>query len=326
MRRLLPIGMMVGLLALFTACGGNEADSAPTTTSMATVATATTAASTTTIEAQAEPWRENDLVFQTRISDGATLTIDLYFPAEPENAPIAIGGTTALVEEGFIVVDFDSDDHIGENPAIELDFPADDEHSAAIDYSSRGAPIRESAEGFACAIRLVRARAAELGNDNPLVVLSSASAGAGLGAHVALFGDTFDARWDEFAAEGGPSRQWDCTVTSGSTHVDVLVGTAGTYDLHVPIYDSLYGRTYLEERDPELQAFLASAIGTNPDLKIRLIHGTYDDGIPFWNSERFAAALAEAGYDVGEVIPFNGGHVHPPDEVYLPTLMEVLGR
>jgi hypothetical protein len=348
MRRSFSIAMTVSLLAMLAACGDSGADVAPTTVSpttraaptstaaltttvapIATVASTATAtfAPTTLIEEHAEPWTENDLVFFRRVSDGATLTLDMHFPAEPENAPIVVQGEEALADEGMIVVTIGDDDHLGGwPPPAENPFPVDDAHEEAVAYNDRGAPIRELADRFACAIRFARVRASELGNDDPTVVLTGFSGGAGIAVHVALFGDTYEARWDEFAAEGGPQSQFDCEVTGGSTHVDAVVGTAGGYNVWVPIYDDLYGPTYLNEHDPELQAFLASAIGANPDLKVRLLHGTSDDGIPFDNSVLFATELAGAGYDVGEVIPFSGGHRPEPLELYVATVKEVLDR
>jgi predicted esterase len=94
--------------------------------------------------------------------------------------------------------------------------------------------------------------------------------------------------------------------------------------LYVPVFDGLYGRAYQQERDPELQQFLASAIGVHPELTVRLIHGTVDQTIPMENSVEFEAALADAGYDV-ELTTFDGGHQTPPPERSLEVFKEVLG-
>ena len=88
-----------------------------------------------------------------------------------------------------------------------------------------------------------------------MVVLTGFSNGGGLAAHAALFGADLDARWDEYAAEGGPPRQVECEVTDGSTHVDAVVGMAGPYDVYVPIYDGVYGRAYQQERTPSCRSF-----------------------------------------------------------------------
>jgi hypothetical protein len=180
------------------------------------------------------------------------------------------------------------------------------------------------ADGAACAIRFARARASELGSDNPVVVLTGLSRGGGPATHAAMFGAALEARWDEYAAEGGPPRQVECEANEGSTHVDALVGVAGIYDVFVPIYDGKWGRVFQQERYPELWEFLSSSIGVNPDLKIRLIHGESDGDIPHENSVEFAAVLTDAGYDVGEVIAFDGGH-WVPTELVIPTVMELIG-
>ena len=53
-------------------------------------------------------------------------------------------------------------------------------------------------------------------------------------------------------SRGGPTRQVDCKVDQGSTHVDAFVGIAGPYDAFVG-YDGKYGREFLQEKDPNLQ-------------------------------------------------------------------------
>lgn len=314
MRR--PVGQvaLVCLLTGVAACGAGEIEVTSTigapTESVAAAGT-TKVGSTTTPEGKTEPWTESDLVFFERISDGATLTLDIHFPAEPENAPIVNGGPS-LVDEGMIVFDVSDDAHLGEGPG------------GAEAWVNDRAAMRATAERLACAIRFVRARASELGNDDPIVVLTGVSLGGAVATHVGLFGDTLDASWEEFAAEGGPPRQLDCEVTQGSTHVDAVIGMAGTYDLFVPVFDGAYGRAYQQERDPDLQAFFASAIGANPDLKLRLIHGTADY-VPLEDTADFAAVLEANGYDV-QLTTWGGGHESAPDDLFLSTLLEVLEK
>ena len=145
-------------------------------------------------------------------------------------------------------------------------------------------------------------------------------------AHVALFAASLEERWDEFAATvGGPPRQVECTAADGSTHVDALVDTAGTYDLNVPAIEGLYGRTYQQEADSDLQQFLASAIGANPELTVRLFHDPADPAIPITVSEDFEAVLAAAGYDV-QLATFAGCHNFPPKELSLKVLTEILSQ
>ncbi len=260
------------------------------------------------------PWKEGP--YEYAYSDGEWLSAYVHMPAEATGAPIVITGSPEIVEglvdEGIIVVE----------PVIED--PYDSGEPGEL-LNEHGAPIRAMAEQYACAIRFARERAAEDGNDDPFVVLNAFSVDASTAAHVALLGATFEDRWDEFAAAGGPPRQVQCEVNWHSVHVDALVGMAGGYDMIMPAYDGEYGRAYQLERDPELQQFLASAIGANPELEVRLIHGTDDDLIVLERSAEFESALADAGYDVS-LTTFDGGHVEPPAELVLSTIMEVLGR
>lgn len=265
-------------------------------------------ASTTTTDDAAGARVEPGLVYATHVGSDAFGSLDLYLPEEPENAPIVIGNYPALAEQGMIVVNR----HLKEVTGGPEEVIADRDL------------VRRQDEHLACTIRFVRDRAAELGNHDPTVVLTGFSYGGAVATQTALFGDTLDERWDEFAAEGGPARQLECEVAEGSTDVDALIGIAGAYDAGMPIFDGEYGRAYQQERDPEMQAFLASAIGANPDLKIRLIHGT-DDFVPVEDVEEFVSLLDDAGYDV-QLTTWPGGHDEPPIEVLLAVLDDVLGR
>ena len=298
---------------------------AATTTTTVEVTTTTTAATTTTTVApattvgdQAVAVTERGLVYATWEEDWS-LVLAMSAPSEPADAPIVIylpgrGEDSAppemvggLVEEGALVFVVRYPGATGGPDQILAD---------------HGADARAKAESVACAIHFARARAADFGNNDPVVVLTGFSNGAGLGTHAALFGVTLEARWDEYGAEGGPPRQVECEVNDGSTHVDALVSIAGPYDLYVPIYDGMYGRAYQQERDPELQEFLASSIGVNPDLKVRLFHGT-SDWLPMENTTEFAALLTDADYDV-EFVEYDGGH-EVPTELAIPAIMELIG-
>ena len=346
--------VVVALMLLATGCAGDDtaaptpsstastSTTTPPTTTVATTTT-TTLAPTTTVEDRAvnqSPMdvirrivedllpagavTEVDLVYATW--EEGPLTLDMYAPVESAGAPIVMffpgrQGYLAppemvdrLVEEGALVF-------VVRYPLIRS--PSTLELVDGL-LSDHGAGARAIAEGVACAARFTQVRASELGSDDPVVALTGFSAGGGVAAYAALFGADLEARWDEYAAEGGPPRQVECVVTDGSTHVDALVGMAGPYDLFVPIFDAAYGRAYQQNRDPELWEFLSSSIGVNPDLKVRLIHGT-SDWIPVGDAAEFEALLSDAGYDV-QFTTFDGGHVLPPEELYLPTIVEVLGR
>jgi acetyl esterase/lipase len=341
MRRPYSLALVVSftvLVLLLAACSGSSDESAdttlgPTTTEQATTtttastttaATTTTAAPTTTVAPattvgdKAVAVTERGLVYATWEEDWS-LVLAMSAPSEPADAPIVIylpgrAGDSAppemvegLVDAGALV--------------FVVQYPGADSGPEKI-LSDHGADARAKAESVACAIYFARAKASDLGNNDPVVVLTGVSNGGGLATHAALFGATLEARWDEYAAEGGPPRQVECEVSDGSTHVDALVGMAGGYDVYVPIYDGVYGRAYQQERDPELQEFLSSSIGVNPDLKVRLFHGT-SDWIPVEATAEFATLLTDAGYDV-EFVAFDGGH-EEPTELAIPTFVDVLG-
>jgi hypothetical protein len=328
MRR--PAVLWIALALTAATCGDDATDSTtgsvPTTgagtltTTEPTVTTTsvqTTTTSTTLVEESGGAVVERDLEYA--IYDGVPLTLDLYLPADPAGAPILVTEgfkeIERLVEEGVIVVNVTEEPDSTGVPVVGPDQPMPDNRVG----------FRFTAETFACAIRFARDQAAELGDSDPTLALMSLSLGGGFVAHVALFGAEVEAAWDEFAAEGGPPRQIECTATSNSTDVDGLLGVAGGYDFLVPIFEGRFGLTYQKEQDPELQAFLGSVVGRNPDLKVRLLHDPAERTIPFENSTMFEAALTEAGYDV-ELTTFDGGHDYPQAEVIVPILMDVLGR
>lgn len=300
--RLFPL-VAVALLASLAACGGSETDAAPTTT----------------LDAPGVSVTEEDLVYATSAEE--SLTLDMHAPAKPADAPIVIylpgrGEDSAppwmvegFVDEGAFV--------------FVVRYAASNSNPEKI-LADHGADAGAQAESVACAINYARAQASSFGNNDPVVVLTGFSNGSGLGAQAALFGATLEARWDEYAAQGGPPRQVECEVTDGSTHVDAVIGMGGDYDVFVPIYDGKYGRAYQQERDPELWEFLSSSIGANPDLKVRLIHGT-SDFIPVADATEFTELLTDAGYDV-ELTTFDGGHVIAPPETLFPTVVEVLSQ
>ncbi len=273
---------------------------------------------TTTAPKPGEVVIERGLAYATW--NDVTLTLDLYILADPKGAPVMVepweafgediaqAGAIAVIEDQGIPDQPDSAD--GEPPF----------------WDDHGALIRAHADAIGCKIRYARARAFELGSDEPIVVLGGFSAGGGLATHVALFGDTLEQRWDEFAATvGGPPRQVECVVAEGSTHVDALVVGNGTYDAFVPVVEGAFGRTYVLERAPELQPFLASAVGIDPSLRVRLMSASGDAVVPPSLAIEFAEVLADAGYDV-QVIPYEGGHTSDPsDELSLQVFSELLG-
>lgn len=291
---------------------------APTTTSSTAPTTTTTIAPTTVAESQAAMVTEKDLVYATWAE--GPLTLDMYAPVESGGAPIVIyllgaadPGAPELVVDGLV----------DEGTVVFVAWVTGYGGGPEEILGDHGVNIRAMADSVACAIRFARERASEHDSADPVVVLTGFGGVGGVAAHAALFGATLDARWDEYATEGGPPRQVECEVAEGSTHVDALVGVAGAYDMFVPIYDGKWGRAYQQEHDPELWEFLSSSVEANSDLTIRLIHGTTDGSLPYEISAEFAPALTDADYDV-QVLAFDGGHFVPP-ELAVPTIMEVIG-
>lgn len=294
MARRLSLVLAVGLLASLLACS----DQAATTTTAGL-----------------------DLEYATHSQE--SLTLDMFVPAEPGGAPIVLhlpgmgeagppmSYVEPLVEDGVIVV------------SVRTVRPTAGATTLLADH---GAVARAQADSMACAIRVARVRASEFGSEEPVVVLTAFSWGGGLAAHVALSGADLEERWDEYSAEGGPQREVDCAVPSGSTQVDALVTFGSPFDHFVPAWDGsvgAFGRSYQQERDPELWEFLSNSIGSNPGLEVRLIHGTTDQIVPPEMAADFAAVLDAAGYDV-EVETFEGGHTLPVD-LAVSTIMEVVG-
>jgi pimeloyl-ACP methyl ester carboxylesterase len=252
---------------------------------------------------------------------GRTLTLDIHAPAEPEDAPVVV----YLPGLGEYGVPFALLDGLIENGAIVFVVRYAAMNSGAETILAAGSvDVRAMADSVACAMHMARDRAAQLGSADPVAVLTGFSMGGAPAAHAALFGSDLERRWEEFAAEGGPPRQAECEVATGSTHVDALVGLAGAYDMFVPAYEGKYGRGYQQARNSEQGQFLASAVGLNPGLRIRLIHGTRDSTIPYENSPEFAEVLSEAGYDV-QVVDFEGGH-GVDSELTLSTILGLIGR
>ena len=176
---------------------------------------------------------------------------------------------------------------------------------------------------MSCAIRYARFAAAARGSSVPSLALGGMSLGGGPAAHAALAGDALDEVWAEFSeTKGGLEPQVVCEVDEGSTHVDGLVAIAGTYDIFVGYEGGKYGRDFIEEIDSDVWSTLFGAIGRNPDVKVRLLHGDADGVVPIIESNLFRDALADAGIDV-ELSVFEGGHVVPLEQT-VSLVMELL--
>ena len=273
-------------------CGGDETED--------------TAGASATNEAPSGVVSQTDIPYAS--SDGTTHTLDVHLPVEPAEAPIVIDTiqgfhdpAEVFAEQGVIAV----------VPEVSMRSPGE--------VVGDPAALRAAAEQYACAIRFARARAAELGNEDPHVVLTGFSRFGATATHIGLLSDAFEDAWDEFAEAGGPPRQLDCEA-SGTTHVDGVVSTGGAYGLYVPVFDG----ELQQDHEAATREFLAQAVGANPELTLRLLHGTDDPLLP-GEAAQFTDAMTDAGYDV-QLITFDGEHVLPPTELLTSTISEALDQ
>ena len=261
-----------------------------------------------------------DLVYAdgTKLGRSFRWRLDVYAPTEDGDWPVVL----LLPGQGQRKETYDElPKTIAEQGVIVfvVDYPNMHPRVASV---SKGKGLREMAETVACAVRCARARAPDLGSENPPVAISGFAVGAGVGSQVALLGDNVNSRWEAYTeSRDGPRSQVECLVSEGSTRVNALVGVAGIYDSFLGL-DGEYGRAFIQEKDPELWEMLNGTIGGNLDLKVRLLHSETDTDVPFDISLEFEQVLAEAGYDV-ELIPFEGGHSLPLEET-VQTVMDVL--
>lgn len=253
-----------------------------------------------------------DLVYATITSpDGEVTerTLMLRHAAGSEDAPMVldVGGTVnsrTLAKQGVSVFVMGSAPDLWPDVLLHADPMA----------------VRAMAETVACAVRF--ARGSEYGSETASLVLTGFSADAGVASHVALAAEDFDRVWEgyyQFA--GGPPTRYDCAARDGSTRVDGFVGIAGPYDAVVG-YEGKYGREHWLEHEPDAWEMLYGTVGSHPELRVRLLHGTSDGVIPLENSAAFETVLAEAGYDV-ELVEFDGGHTTPGD-LAVEAVMELL--
>lgn len=230
----------------------------------------------------------------------------VFLPGWGETKEMMADLATAVAEQGAIV-------HV-------IDYPRIDNSMLTM---SNGRGYRQLAELTACAIRFAHSSAADPDGEPEPLILAGASYGGGIAAHAALLGENVDHHWEEYGiTRGGPYRQAECTVKKGSTHVDTLAGIAGTYDAFVG-YEGEYGRDYIQARDPDLWELLYSAVGENPDLKIRLLHSQTDSVVPYDNSAKFRTFMKEAGYDV-TLEQYEGDHIPTPLEPTVKLITDAL--
>ena len=291
------ISVSVALAVLAAACGGGDE------TEEAVGSSASSEVPSAGVVSQADvPYASS--------ADGTTQTLDVHLPSEPADAPIVIDTIQGFHDPAEM---FAEQGAIAVVPQVRMRTPTE--------VVGDPAAMRATVEQFACAVRFARAHAAELGNEDPHVVLTGYSRFGATATHVGLLGETFDDAWDEFAEAGGPPRQLDCAADGATTRVDAVVSTAAPYAVFVPVFDG----HFQQDHEPAMREFLAQAVGANPDLTLHLLHGTEDTTDPPEHATEFAQVMSDAGYDV-QLTTFDGGHEHPPTDLYASTVSAALGQ
>lgn len=162
-----------------------------------------------------------------------------------------------------------------------------------------GAVFPVPVEQLTCGVRWAAAVATASGRPPTTVTVLGHSAGAHLGALVALAGDAFAA---------------ECPWPP--VPIDAFVGLAGLYDPTEPgdlaaaaALPAFFGTP--AAADPALwergSPVALAAQGVPEGLSIFLLHGVDDDALPVDGSRRFADALRAAGADV-TMVDWPGGH------------------
>ena len=238
--------------------------------------------------------------------------LDVYTPNEPGEWPIVIYaygsednknndmsqevGST-LAAQGFVVFVIDYEPQ-----------------SPGIIWIKHGRRTRQLVETASCAIRFARAKAPDFNGSPNRVIWAGFSAGGYAGGFAAFHVPDHFALWDEFAANNdGPSQQVQCAVDGGSDQVNDLV----------MLSSSFYLPPEAKEKDPELWDFLNQIYppGINTDLRVRMIHGTKDNIVPYADAQSFYNTLKGGGYDIELEAVEGGGH-----GVYLDQIVETILR
>jgi acetyl esterase/lipase len=157
-------------------------------------------------------------------------------------------------------------------------------------------------EDVKCAVRMVRARAAELGADPGRIAAMGSSAGGHL---VSLLGTSDElAGWDtgEYLAES--SRVQAVVDLFGPA---VPEGSLSRRDLD--LLDQVFGARSLD--DPVLREASPVTYASPDDPPFLILHGTLDTTVPVYQSERLAELLEAEGIDTTLIVVENAGHGIP---------------
>jgi acetyl esterase/lipase len=268
---------------------------APTDTPVPATATATVPEASPT---PAESAVIEDVLYAKAVdSEADDQYLDIYVPESPGDYPVVLwahgsnlskaSGRTlgrVLAKSGFVVVVIDWRDDLNAQDQI--------------------GQFREALEDAECALRLIGGQAGQYGADPERVIWAGFSAGGWLGSLVSFGEGDLSGLWDEYAAtRDGPSQRVSCTDQAAPARVSGLVVSSTPFfsDFWFETEETAASVYYL----PELRAY--AAVGHNPDLQVRLIHGRADGRAVTDGAELFTAALGDAGYDVAR-FPQAGGH------------------
>jgi len=243
------------------------------------------------------------------------IALDVYAPpgAGPFPMVVYMPGGSQQRDSGITLAR-----RLAERGAVVL--VADHFHGESMQDPPLGIASRTLLEEADCALRMAREVGADYGGDTGSLTWAGYSFGGYIGFEIALADPDAEQLWDAFvAAHGGPSRVYECVATGEAVPVTALVVTGAIR------FADLGPDTYAA--DPAVSDFVATTvrIGNNPDLVVRMIHGTADEEAPYSLAERLAAQLSDAGYDA-ELTTVEGGDHAPNTEVMAATVLEVLGR
>lgn len=274
---------VVTFMTLFLAAACTESVVPPTSSSVSsspsTILSSTPSPSTTLVE--------TPYTTVARVPFTELLVLDVYQPPGIGPRPVAVlvhgggwvGGERAdiadlaalLATEGFVV------------------------YNISYRTIALGGSYPFTFDDIACGVRFARATAGEYAGDGNSVALIGYSAGAHLGAVVALAGD-------EFAG--------DCLVEGGSALPDAFVGVAGPYDSDdfSPLLIPFFGGSRNEAGEAWAAGNPYSYLDRRTDLPIHLLQGTADGTVPQRFTIDFATALEAAGHVVELTLVNGAGH------------------
>jgi acetyl esterase/lipase len=266
-------------------------------TSIATMAMMLAAGQATA--AEYEVVNRPDIVFAAH--DGVKLLGDLYLPKGLAKAPVLVavhGGGWQIGSRQFYR-------YWG------LFFARAGYAVFAIDYRlAKDGTYPRAVYDTKAAVQFIRAKATEFSLDPDRIGLIGDSAGAQLGALVALAGDQFNSAYQDDANAAVPAE------------VKALVGFYGVYDMYAQWTRDLAGRP----EDKIVEKFLGVSATRNRriyfeaspisyatvdhnKLRVLLIHGTHDDVVDSDSqSGAFLTALTQAQFFARRIIIPGAGH------------------